>query len=300
MLKPTLLILAAGMGSRYGGVKQLDQLGPGGETIMDYSVRYAIENGYGRAVFVIRRSIEADFKAVVLPRYADKIQADYVFQELDCLPEGFRPDPERKKPYGTAHAILAAKDAIHEPFTVINADDFYGSEAFRVMADFLRNNPAATPPAFAMVGYRLDRTLSEHGTVSRGVCTTTADGYLHSIVERRKVGRTPDGIADTTDPGHPVFYRGDEPVSMNFWGFTPEFFQDLNGMFADFLRKNAGNPKAEFTIPDVIGHFMTAGKAVVKVLHTDSEWFGITYQEDRPSVVEKLKALQQRISSNAN
>lgn len=289
-MNPTLLILAAGMGSRYGGLKQLDQMGPNGETIMDYSVKYALESGYGKVVFVIRRSMEADFREHVMSRYEDKIPVECVFQELDMLPEGFRVDPERKKPYGTAHAILVANDAVKEPFTVINADDFYGREAFEVMADFLMNEPATVPPTYAMVGYRLDKTLSEHGTVSRGVCSTDEQGFLKTIVENRKIGYTEKGIENQEDNLYNLF-KGDEPVSMNFWGFTPDFFDCLNDLFVDFLKENQGNITAEFPIPNVVSYLMDSGKARVKVLHSNAEWFGVTYQEDRPGVVARLAAL---------
>ena len=290
-MKPTLLILAAGMGSRYGGLKQLDPMGPNGETIMDYSVRYAVESGYGGVVFVIRRSMEEDFAKLILPRYADKIPVRYVFQELDMLPAGFSVNPERKKPYGTAHAILVAKDAIREPFTVINADDFYGRDAFQVMADFLTHMPDTKPATYAMVGYRLDKTLSKHGTVSRGVCQTDQDNHLVSIVENHKVGYTDNGI-ENIEEGLMARYDGSEPVSMNFWGFTPDFFDGLNALFEDFLRKNEQNITAEFPIPDVITHLMATGKAKIKVLHSNAEWFGVTYQEDRAYVVDKLKQLE--------
>ena len=289
-MSPTLLILAAGMGSRYGGLKQLDQMGPNGETILDYSVKYALESGYGKVVFVIRRSMEADFREHVMSRYEDKIPVECVFQELDMLPEGFRVDPERKKPYGTAHAILVAKDAVKEPFTVINADDFYGREAFEVMSDFLRNEPVSVPPTYAMVGYRLDKTLSEHGTVSRGVCSTDEQGFLKTIVENRKIGYTEKGIENQEDNLYNLF-KGDEPVSMNFWGFTPDFFDCLNDLFVDFLKENQGNITAEFPIPNVVSYLMNSGKARVKVLHSNAEWFGVTYQEDRPGVVARLAAL---------
>lgn len=290
-MTPTLLILAAGMGSRYGGLKQLDQMGPNGETIMDYSVRYALESGYGKVVFVIRRTMEDDFKKYVLPRYADKIPVQYVFQELDMLPDGFSVNPERKKPYGTAHAILVAKDAVKEPFTVINADDFYGKEAFQVMADFLMNGEQTTPPTYAMVGYRLDKTLSKNGTVSRGVCSTDENGLLKTIVENRKLGYTENGIENIEDGLYGKF-TGTEPVSMNFWGFTPEFFNCLNGLFVEFLQANQNNVTAEFPIPNVIAYLMQNNMAQVKVLHSEAEWFGVTYKEDRPDVVERLRKLE--------
>ena len=278
------------MGSRYGGLKQLDQMGPNGETIMDYSVRYALESGFGKVVIVIRRSMEEDFKQYILPRYADKIPVTYVFQELDILPEGFTVNPERQKPYGTAHAILVAREAIQEPFTVINADDFYGRQAFEVMADFLSHSEPTVPPTYAMVGYRLDRTLSRNGTVSRGVCQTNAEGYLTDIVENHKIGYTDKGI-ENIEEGLYNLFTGEEPVSMNFWGFTPDFFQALEEQFVDFMRENHDNIKAEYPIPNVIAHLMSRGEARVKVLHSDAEWFGVTYKEDRPYVVERLAQL---------
>lgn len=287
----TLLVLAAGMGSRYGGLKQLDKMGPNGETIMDYSVRYALESGFNKVVFVIRSIMEEDFKQYVLPRYTDKIEVQYVFQELTMLPEGFSVNPERQKPYGTAHAILVAKDAVKEPFAVINADDFYGKEAFRVMANFLLNEPATVPSTYAMVGYRLDKTLSKNGTVSRGVCSTNSEGYLTTIVENRKLGYTDKGI-ENIEEGLYGLYQGDEPVSMNFWGFTPDFFDCLNDLFVDFLNKNQDNIKAEYPIPDVISYLMNNNKAQIKVLKCDAEWFGVTYKEDRPDVVERLKHVE--------
>ena len=278
------------MGSRYGGLKQLDQMGPNGETIMDYSVRYALESGFGKVVIVIRRSMEADFKQYILPRYAEKIPVTYVFQELDILPEGFTVNPERQKPYGTAHAILVAREAIQEPFTVINADDFYGRQAFEVMADFLSHSAPTVPPTYAMVGYRLDRTLSRNGTVSRGVCQTNEEGYLTDIVENHKIGYTDKGI-ENIEEGLYNLFTGEEPVSMNFWGFTPDFFQALEEQFVDFMRENHDNIKAEYPIPNVIAHLMSRGEARVKVLHSDAEWFGVTYKEDRPYVVERLAQL---------
>jgi len=268
----------------------LDQMGPNGETIMDYSVRYAIEGGFNKVVFVIRRVMEEDFKKYILPRYADRIEVRYVFQELDMLPEGFVQNPERQKPYGTAHAILVAKEAIGEPFAVINADDFYGKDAFIVMADFLKSATTTNPATYAMVGYRLDKTLSVNGTVSRGVCSTDSDGFLKTIVENHKVGFTANGI-ENIEEGLYGKYDGSEPVSMNFWGFTPDFFNCLNGLFAVFLTENQDNIKSEFPIPNVISYLMDNGLARVRVLHSEAEWFGVTYKEDRPMVVEKLRLL---------
>lgn len=279
------------MGSRYGGLKQLDPMGPHGETIMDYSIRFALESGYQKVVFVIRRSMEEDFKKYVLPRYIEKIPVSYVFQELDMLPEGFKVNPERVKPYGTAHAILVAKDAIHEPFTVINADDFYGRDAFRVMSEFLQHEPATVPPTYAMVGYRLDKTLSQNGTVSRGVCSTDENNYLKTIVENHKIGHTDNGI-ENQEEGLYGKFTGAEPVSMNFWGFTPDFFNCLDDLFVEFLQDNQDNITAEFPIPSTITYLMQNDKARIKVLHSDAEWFGVTYKEDRASVVERLQNLE--------
>ena len=279
------------MGSRYGGLKQLDQMGPNGETILDYSVKYAAAAGYGKVVLVIRRSMEADFQEYILPRYKNVIPVEYVFQELDMLPAGFSVNPERVKPYGTAHAILVAKDAIKEPFTVINADDFYGKEPFQILGDYLRDVTANDPTAFAMVGYRLDKTLSENGTVSRGVCQVDGDGYLTIVKEMRKIARTGHGIQNDED-GVVTPLTGEEPVSMNFWGFSPRFFDTLGEMFAQFLKDNEGNIKAEFPIPDAVTSVMQRGLATVRVLPTTAEWFGVTYAEDRPKVVEKLKHVE--------
>ena len=291
MIKPTLLILAAGMGSRYGGLKQLDPLGPNGETIMDYSVKYAIVAGYGKIVFVIRRSMEADFREHILTRYIDRIPVEYVFQELDVLPEGFTVNPERVKPYGTAHAILVAKAAVKEPFTVINADDFYGKEAFAVMGDFLRKEQPEDTPHFAMVGYKLANTLSENGTVSRGVCTANDRGELVKIQEMTQIGRDGGIIRNTAPDGTQTVLSEDTPVSMNFWGFTPLFFEKLDEQFVTFLTEQNDNPKSEFQIPTVINYFLQSGKARIEILKSDAKWFGVTYKEDRPYVVSRLAQL---------
>ncbi len=287
-MKPTLLILAAGMGSRYGGLKQLDQLGPNGETIMDYSVAYAIEAGYGKVVFVIRRSMEADFREHILSRYIERIPVEYVFQELDVLPAGFSVNPERVKPYGTAHAILVAKDAVKEPFTVINADDFYGKDAFAVMSAFLQKEQKSGTPRFAMVGYKLANTLSENGSVSRGVCTPNERGELVKIIEMTHIQRDGEAIRNTAPDGTTTELSAETPVSMNFWGFTPLFFEKLDEMFVDFLKKNNDNPKSEFQIPTVINYFLESHKADIEILKSDAQWFGVTYKEDRPYVVSRL------------
>ena len=286
-----LLILAAGMGSRYGGLKQLAQLGPNGETIMDYSVDDAIAAGFTKVVFVIRKNIEDDFETQILSKYKEKIKCECVFQELDALPDGFSKHPEREKPYGTAHAILMAKDAIKEPFAVINADDFYSRKAFVAMAEFLRQPNDAEKPVFAMIGYQLKNTLSEHGTVARGVCKANEHRELISITEMTKIQREEDMIFNTDEKGR-VALTGNEPVSMNFWGFTPYFFTFLNALFIDFLKENNSNPKSEFPIPAVINHFITNHLATIKIIDCDAEWFGVTYQEDRDWVMKKFKDLK--------
>lgn len=291
MVKPTLLILAAGMGSRYGGLKQLDQLGPNGETIMDYSVDYAIEAGFGKVVFVIRQNMQEQFDQYILVKYNSKIKVETVYQELDILPEGFLLNPERQKPYGTAHAILMAKDVINEPFAVINADDFYGQESFITMAHFLNTPQTDQIPVFSMIGFKLKNTLSEFGTVSRGVCVTNAQNELVSITEMTKIQRFEDGIKNVENENQMVSLTGEEPVSMNFWGFTADFFKSLEQQFVDFLHVNNQNPKSEFPIPAVVDQFIQSHKAKVLVLDCSSSWFGVTYQEDKPFVMQKLRDL---------
>ena len=291
-MKPTLLILAAGMGSRYGGLKQLDQLGPHGETIMDYSVNDAMAAGFGKVVFVIRRHMEEDFKKFILSKYEHKIAVDYVFQELDMLPEGITLNPDRVKPYGTAHAVLVAKDAIKEPFAVINADDFYGRDAFMTMGRFLMSQTDLNTHHYAMVGYQLNKTLSEFGTVSRGICETNDRHELTAITEMTKIRRYEDGIKNVTENGEVTLLSETAPVSMNFWGFMPNIFSLMEKMFVDFLKENNDNPKSEFFIPLVVNYLILSKTATIQVLESDAEWFGVTYQEDRPSVVEKLKSVK--------
>ncbi|MDL2296830.1 NTP transferase domain-containing protein [Bacteroidales bacterium OttesenSCG-928-B11] len=288
--RPTLLILAAGMGSRYGGLKQLDQLGPNGETIMDYSVKDAISAGFDRVVFVIRKSMEDTFCESIIPKYRELIRVDYVFQELDSLPDGFTPHPERVKPYGTAHAFLMAKKAIDTPFTVINADDFYGADAFQTIAGFLQEENGDHTPQCAMVGYRLEKTLSENGSVSRGVCQTDDHGNLTCIREMYNIRKEGDTIITEND-GVTTTLPAGTPVSMNFWGFHPSIFPLLEELFRKFLTENSNNLTAEFQIPSVINHIILNQLAKVKVLSSTAEWFGVTYAEDRETVVRKLKEI---------
>ncbi|MDR0732767.1 MAG: nucleotidyltransferase [Dysgonamonadaceae bacterium] len=290
-MKPTLFILAAGMGSRYGGLKQLDGVGVGGETIMDYSVYDAVRGGFGKIVFVIRRSFEADFREKVLKKYEHVIPVEIVFQELDCLPEGFKVPENREKPWGTNHAVMMGKTAIREPFAVINADDFYGKESFRILATYLTGLEGRQND-YCMVGYRLGNTLSESGSVARGVCEKDAGDYLTAVTERTYIIRDTDGkIKYRNERGDLQAVGESTPVSMNMWGFTPEYFDYSTEQFVDFLTKNRDNPKAEFFIPFVVNNLITSGKVKVKVLDTPSKWFGVTYAEDRSGVVAKLEEL---------
>ena len=285
-MKPTLFVLAAGMGSRYGGLKQIDGLGPNGETIMDYSVFDAMRAGFGKVVFVIRHDFEDDFRRVVLSKYAGKVPCEVCFQSIDALPEGYKPNPQRTKPWGTNHAVLMAKDIIHEPFAVINADDFYGKESFQVLADYLKS-VENTRGQYCMVGYRVCNTLSENGAVSRGVCSTDKDGYLTGVVERTHIEEVGRKIV-FTENGKDTVIAPNSPVSMNMWGFTPEYFEYAEEAFRRFLEKNANELKAEFYIPTLVNDLIAEGCATCRVLDTPSRWFGVTYPEDRPQVVMKL------------
>jgi hypothetical protein len=289
-MKPTLFVLAAGMGSRYGGLKQLDGVGPSGETIMDYSIYDAINAGFGKLVFVIRKSFEEDFKEKIVKKYKHKIPVELVFQELDKLPEGFTVPPNRVKPWGTNHAVMMAKDVIDEPFAVINADDFYGRESFQLLGDFL--SPLNdSKNLYAMVGYRVGNTLSESGAVARGICEIDDDRNLLGIVERTQVMRI-DGVIKYKDENDNwIAIDENTPVSMNMWGFTPDYFDYSEDYFVDFLKEHANDITAEFFIPSLVNHLVTNKIATVKVLDTPSKWFGVTYPEDRPGVVTKLKEL---------
>ena len=288
-MKPTLFILAAGMGSRYGGLKQLDGLGPNGETIMDYSVFDAMRAGFGKVVFVIRKDFEEDFRKVVLSKYADHVPCEVCFQGIDNLPEGFTRNPERTKPWGTNHAVLMAKDIIKEPFMVINADDFYGKESFEVMAKFLLD-VNGQEGKYCMAGYRVGNTLSEHGTVSRGVCATDKMGFLTDVVERTAI-ENKNGHVVYQDNGVDVEIPFETPVSMNMWGFTPEYFTYTEEAFKAFLTENSQELKAEFYIPTLVNDMIKSGKATCQVLDTTAKWFGVTYADDRQMVVDKIQAL---------
>jgi UTP-glucose-1-phosphate uridylyltransferase len=289
-MKPTLLVLAAGMGSRYGGLKQVDPVGPSGEIIIDYSIYDAIRAGFGKVVFVIRKDIEESFKESIGNRYEGKIEIDYAFQELDNLPSGFELPEERQKPWGTGHAILMAKDLINEPFAVINADDFYGQSGYQLIADYLRNAKDTEKADYCMVGYILRNTLSEFGTVSRGVCACTDDGYLIDVEELTKIKKTGDS-AKNIEEGAERELTGNEIVSMNLWGFTPSIFKVLEDDFKLFLAENIDKPKSEFFIPSIVDKAIKNNLATTMVLECPERWFGITYREDKPEVVKSIQKL---------
>jgi len=290
MTEPTLLVLAAGMGSRYGGLKQIQPVGANGETIIDYSIFDAMRAGFGKVVFVIRRDLEEPFKKIIGTRFGNKIAVDYVFQELDLLPPGFSVPPSRTKPWGTGHAILMAANAIREPFAAINADDFYGAHSFRVLAEHLRSGS----PDFAMVSFVLRNTLSEFGSVARGVCKASADGYLETVTEMTKIERDGTAAKAMAPDGKALRLGGDETVSMNLWGFTPALFNDLRELFVQFLAQQGAEEKSEFYIPAAVNELIRAGRARVKVLRSPDSWFGVTYREDHPLVVESIRKLVAR------
>jgi NDP-sugar pyrophosphorylase family protein len=290
-MKPTLLILAAGMGSRYGGLKQLDRVGPSGETIIDYSIYDAIRAGFGKVVFIIKEAIEDEFKEAFVERLRDKIAIDYVFQEIWMVPEGISIPENRSKPWGTGHAILMAEERIHEPFAVINADDFYGLGAFEAMAGYYRDREAEDAFDYCMVGYPLGNTLSEFGAVSRGVCRSGPDSFLEDIVERTQIIRNKGVIVYKNDRDQEVPMAGDTVVSMNFWGFTPSLFGFLKNGFAEFIRDNADDLKAEYFIPGVVNDLIKSQKATVRILPCNETWFGMTYKEDRLNVVKNIRNL---------
>mgnify|MGYP001303058690 CR=1 FL=1 len=278
----TLLIMAAGMGSRYGGLKQLDTVGPNGETIIDYSVSDAIKAGFTKAVFIIRKEFEIDFKTSITEKYEGKIQIEFAFQNLNDLPIGFKNPKGREKPWGTGHAILSASKLINEPFVVINGDDFYGRESFKVIGQYFQSGNKS----FSMVAFRLDKTLSEFGGVTRGLCTVK-DSNLDTVIETNNLQKTENGISSERD----IFLNGSEPVSMNMWGFTPQLFNYLEEMFVDFLVERGTELKSEFLIPSVVNDLIINGKEPVHVLRSNAKWFGVTYKEDKPFVEQEIKKL---------
>ena len=289
-MKPTLFLLAAGMGSRYGGLKQLDGLGPNGETIMDYSIYDAIKAGFGKLVFVIRKDFEQEFKDKIISKYEGHIPCEMVFQALDALPEGFTCPEGRQKPWGTGHATLMAAEAIETPFAVINADDFYGAQSFKVLADFLKEQEGETGK-YSMVGFFLNKTLSESGEVSRGICSVNEEHYLTTVEEHHKVAEKNGTITGIGMDGesHVLDYHAYAPMTM--WGFTPDLFKYGKELFIDFLKENSNETKKEFYIPFIVNSLIGNGKASVKVLSSPDKWFGVTYKEDRPAVIEKLKEM---------
>jgi UTP-glucose-1-phosphate uridylyltransferase len=287
---PTLLVLAAGMGSRYGGPKQIDPVGPDGETIIDYSVYDAIRAGFGKVVFVIRRDLEPAFKENVGRRFEERIAVAYAFQELDDVPAGASVSPQRKKPWGTGQAVLAAREVVSDPFAVINADDFYGADALRAVAGHLRSDSADG----ALVGFVLRNTLSEFGAVARGICQVTPEGFLESVTEQAQIQR--DGAraryTDATGTAHPL--TGDETVSMNLWAFSPSIFADLREQFAAFLERHGQSETSELYLPGVVNALIESRRLRVRVLRTSSSWLGVTHRQDRPRVQEGLRALVAR------
>lgn len=290
-MKPTLFVLAAGMGSRYGGLKQLDGLGPNGETIMDYSIFDAIRGGFGKIVFVIRKDFEEDFRKKIISKYENHIPVEVVFQSIDKLPEGFTCPAERVKPWGTNHAVLMGKEVIREPFAVINADDFYGRDSFAVIGKFLSELPEGAKNTYCMVGFRVGNTLSESGTVARGICSTDENRHLTTVVEHTEIMRINGVVSYKDENGEWVGIEDNTPVSMNMWGFTPDYFNYSEEYFIDFLKENIDKPKAEYYIPLMVNKLINDGTATVEVLDTTSRWFGVTYAADRQGVVDKLQAL---------
>jgi len=292
-MKPTLLVLAAGMGSRYGGLKQVDPVGPNGETIIDYCIYDAMRAGFGKVVFVIRHDIETAFREAVGARFEKRLPVEYAFQELDKVPTGFAVPANRTKPWGTAHAILVAEDVIREPFAMINADDFYGADSFRVLGEFLAKADAQST-GYSMVGFILRNTLSDHGTVSRGVCQVDDRGKMKQVVELLKIERHGHAAHNLDGKGGAQPLTADEYCSMNMWGFTPTLFAVLREEFTKFLKARGGEEKSECLIPTVVNQLISDKRATLKVLPTTSSWFGVTYQEDRPKVQESVRALIER------
>jgi hypothetical protein len=282
------------MGSRYGGLKQVDPVGPSGEAILDYSVFDAHRAGFGKVVFIIRKDIEEVFRAQIGSKYEGLLPVDYAFQDIADLPPPYTVPDGRSKPWGTAHAIRAARNVVHEPFAAINADDFYGRDAFQQLGKFLQSSAAAdaaAPLRFAMVGYKLSLTLSEHGSVARGICSIDSAGQLSKVVEHVKLVKTPTGAHDEDPAAEVKDFSGDERVSMNLWGFTPALFDALEARFPAWLAANAQREKSEWYIPFVVDEMVHEGAATVDVLPTESSWFGVTYREDKPFVTAEIRKL---------
>jgi len=283
----TLVILAAGLGSRYGGLKQIESVGPAGETIFDYSAFDAARAGFGKLVFVIRKDIEHSFRQIVGARFEKRFSVEYVFQEIDSLPSNIKVPPGRLKPWGTTHAVLTAGNAVHEPFAVINADDFYGASGYRILADHLQSGTSE----YAMVGFVLSNTLSDFGAVARGICQVNSHGMLEKIIELTKIERDAVGICNVDPDGTITPLRGDEIVSMNMWGFTPDLFAQFRERFEKFLAANLSNSLAECYLPDTVNALISSGEATVKVLHSTDKWLGVTYRQDRTRVSDGIRRL---------
>jgi len=290
-MKPTLLILAAGMGSRYGGLKQIDQIGPSGEAIIDYSIYDAIRAGFEKVTFIIRKNIEKEFREVFENKLRGKIETEFIFQELEMVPEGITYSPERVKPWGTAHAVWVARNYIREPFVVINADDFYGSGSYQVMADHLMQDDIVNTTDYSMVGYQVRHTLSDFGSVTRGVCETNDGEFMKAVVERTEIVKDGQQIYFNDEKKGKVALSGDELVSMNFWGFTPSIFDQFERAFAEFIKKNAEKLKKELFIPKVINDLVAQDQASVRILPSRDQWFGVTYREDKPLAIENINNL---------
>jgi choline kinase len=293
-MQTTLLILAAGMGSRYGGMKQVEPFGPSGETITDYSIYDALRAGFGRVVFVISPRMEEDFRTSYIKKFPPGVEVDYVIQSPDDIPGGLALPRERIKPWGTAHAVLMARDAVSGPFAVINADDYYGRESYRIMHDFLVRNTGEVPSRYCMVGFELQKTVSEHGSVARGICRVSDQGFLREIVERTKVYLKEGAIVYEDEGGAVHELDPKDTVSMNLFGFTPDFFGHIEKVFSGFIRENLQNPKAELFIPLVVDTLISSGEARMSVLRTPETWFGVTYREDRPKVLNAIRDLVER------
>jgi NDP-sugar pyrophosphorylase family protein len=301
MINPTLVVMAAGMGSRYGGLKQIDPVGPTGELVIDYSIYDAIRSGFKKVVFIIRKDIEQAFRESIGNRIEKQIEVDYVFQELTKLPAGLVAPASRTKPWGTGHAVLMARDKIKEPFGVINADDFYGLNSYQVLAEFLKQSSSDKIPEYVIVAFQLNKTLSEFGSVTRGVCQTDEKGYLTQIKERFKISKNEKGEITDIEPNGTIFpLKGNEPVSMNMWGFNPSVFAFIEELFISFLKSNLNEAKAEYFLPTLIGELVKQNRVKVKTVSTQEEWFGVTYPEDKSVVVQRIQNLinQKRYPSN--
>jgi dTDP-glucose pyrophosphorylase len=293
-MKPSLLILAAGIGSRYGSLKQMDRFGPSGETLVDYSIFDAMRAGFRKVIFIISKIMENEFKEIFFKKYPGEIEVDYVVQRLEDVPEGVKIPPEREKPWGTTHAVLSAASKINEPFAVLNADDFYGANSFRIIFSHLSSLKKNEEEAYCIVGYRLSKTLSEHGHVARAVCELDEKGYLKSIVERLKIKKIENKIFYQDEEGRLIEIRGDPMVSMNMMGFFPSVFPHLKLCFEKFIQEHSQNPKAELYLPNVVNEMIKAKAAKVKILSSDEDWFGVTYKEDKAKAIKKIEELVKR------